>query len=280
MKRASIASLFLVWGLGAPVGAQVSFTERAEFGARATLTVAWADFDGDGDQDLAVGNGGDQGNELYVNQGNGTFVQRDEFGAGQTFALVWGDYDNDGDEDMAVGRPGGSTLNVINGTQFHRPRRVRREHDLSVISRSRRRSDLVRNGSGTNEQKLPVRQQRRRHVIAPARWTERRSPGRMRTPTIPDLDRGGAPASAQNSTPPREATPSWRNAFERRPPRPRTRTTIRLIRRHELGRRAEHAHKNSAPAYLPGTAQPTGDPNSIAWDFDHDGDPTRPGNGD
>ena len=117
MKRCIVAAMVLAGVSLAPAFAQVSFTERTEFGARATLTVAWADFDGDGDVDLAVGNAGGQGNELYVNQGNGTFVQRDEFGAGETFALAWGDFDNDGDPDMAMGDGGAGSnyLYVNNG---------------------------------------------------------------------------------------------------------------------------------------------------------------------
>lgn len=110
--RRSMAAIVLAGACAVPAWGQVSFSERAEFGARPTLTVAWADFDQDGDLDLAVGNAGGVGNELYVNQGNGTFVQRDEFGAGNTFCLVWGDFDNDGDPDMAVGN-GGAASNML-----------------------------------------------------------------------------------------------------------------------------------------------------------------------
>ncbi len=88
-----------------------TFTQRAEFGVNQTQTMAWGDFDSDGDPDLAVGNGGfgfDQANFLYVNNGDGTFTLRPEFGSGvgqdrDTTSLQWGDYDNDGDLDMAVG---------------------------------------------------------------------------------------------------------------------------------------------------------------------------------
>ncbi len=77
------------------------FTESLEFGTGYTIPQAWCDFDGDGDLDLAIGNWG-QDNELYVNQGDGTFERVVAFGKGATFAVVWADFDNDGDADLAV----------------------------------------------------------------------------------------------------------------------------------------------------------------------------------
>ena len=82
-------------------------TESAGVGERGlTLSVAAADYDRDGDQDLYVAN--DFGrNILYQNQGDGTF--RDvakESGAlaiGGSMSASWGDYDNDGNLDLYVG---------------------------------------------------------------------------------------------------------------------------------------------------------------------------------
>ena len=99
------------------------FTGRDEFGVGQTDTLAWADYDDDGDLDLAVGNGGfgtDEPNALYVNQGNGTFVAQAQFGMGDTASIAWGDADNDGDLDLAVGNWNGGQnflyVNQGNGT--------------------------------------------------------------------------------------------------------------------------------------------------------------------
>jgi len=109
--RVITLAVFLGAVIASPSFGQASFEPHLEFGNGHTLTVAWADFDGDGDQDLAVGNFGGA-SELYVNQGDGTFVGHDEFGAGQVFAIVWGDFDNDGDADAAVA-DGGSLNNRL-----------------------------------------------------------------------------------------------------------------------------------------------------------------------
>ena len=99
-----------IWILFAPflclpdAGAVPSFVELPRFGADgATITVAWGDYDLDGDPDLAVGNTNNQQNYLYRNDGGSAFTEFNAFGLKSTFALVWGDVDNDGDPDMAVG---------------------------------------------------------------------------------------------------------------------------------------------------------------------------------
>ncbi len=82
-----------------------TFTGQPQFGVGQTGSLAWADYDGDGDLDLAVGNGGfgsDGQNVLYVNNGDGTFTPQNEFGMGDTAAVAWADVNNDGRLDLAV----------------------------------------------------------------------------------------------------------------------------------------------------------------------------------
>jgi hypothetical protein len=84
-----------------------------------TYSVAWGDYDNDGDLDLAVGNGFQCAymdlncncrfpNRIYRND-NGHLISAQVFGCRQnnapqlTYSLAWGDYDNDGDLDLAIG---------------------------------------------------------------------------------------------------------------------------------------------------------------------------------
>lgn len=71
----------------------------------------WVDFDNDGDIDMFMakcgGNDARRTNQLYRNNGNGTYT---EIGSSaglddvlQTWSSAWGDFDNDGDMDVYVG---------------------------------------------------------------------------------------------------------------------------------------------------------------------------------
>jgi len=68
-----------------------------------TQGVAWGDYDGDGDLDLAIARSG--GNRLYRNEGGGSFAEvgvAAGVGGGGSLGVTWGDYDNDGDLDLAT----------------------------------------------------------------------------------------------------------------------------------------------------------------------------------
>ena len=71
-----------------------------------SLANVWADFDNDGDLDVYVGNGGNQPNRYYQNEGNGTFttITKGHFveNKQKTWAVSVGDYNNDGRLDLLV----------------------------------------------------------------------------------------------------------------------------------------------------------------------------------
>jgi uncharacterized repeat protein (TIGR01451 family) len=69
-----------------------------------TYSVAWGDVDGDGDLDLAVGNGHGAPNKLYLNDGQSLQLTPAWTSAetSTTYSLAWGDMDNDGDLDLAA----------------------------------------------------------------------------------------------------------------------------------------------------------------------------------
>ncbi|MBK8576618.1 MAG: VCBS repeat-containing protein [Elusimicrobia bacterium] len=85
-------------------------------GGLESFSVAWGDYDNDGDLDILANGWGGSGAELriYKNNGNGTMdaAQIDVDGAGggvQTGSVAWGDYDNDGDLDVLTNGYAGGT---------------------------------------------------------------------------------------------------------------------------------------------------------------------------
>ena len=98
--------------IGGPRGGfvDVSKSTRIVGGAHPTQTAAWADYDGDGDLDLYVGNEASANYpvhcQLFRNDGAGKFTDvaaaAGVLNTRFTKAVVWGDYDNDGDPDLFV----------------------------------------------------------------------------------------------------------------------------------------------------------------------------------
>ena len=86
--------------------------------AEPTQTAAWADYDGDGDLDLYIGNEAQPPrlapSRLYRNDGRGSFEDVTEPAgvANLRFAkaVTWGDYDDDGDPDLYVSNIGPNRL--------------------------------------------------------------------------------------------------------------------------------------------------------------------------
>ncbi|MBC8422445.1 MAG: VCBS repeat-containing protein, partial [Chloroflexi bacterium] len=85
-------------------------------------SVAWGDYDGDGNLDLYVTNNEGDPNYLFRNEGDGTFsdvtAQAQVADTGDSRGVAWGDYDNDGNPDLYVTNSGVNRLfqNQGNGT--------------------------------------------------------------------------------------------------------------------------------------------------------------------
>jgi hypothetical protein len=91
--------------------------------AATSSTVAWADYDNDGDLDLFVGHSSPQTSSLYRNDGTGGFSRISSSVLVQEqspiVGAMWGDYDNDGWLDLYVANRGTRNFlyrNLRNGT--------------------------------------------------------------------------------------------------------------------------------------------------------------------
>ncbi|MFZ1591614.1 MAG: CRTAC1 family protein, partial [Chitinophagales bacterium] len=78
----------------------------------------WIDVDGDNDVDMFVTNESNQQENLYLNNGDGTFTKKTSdplvLNGGKTMSASWGDVDNDGDFDVFLANDGANNALFYN----------------------------------------------------------------------------------------------------------------------------------------------------------------------
>ena len=91
--------------------AEVASSAGVDGGSVTSASLAWADYDNDGDLDLYVGNES-AANKLFQNNGNGTFSDASTGVNNASIArgVAWADYDSDGDVDLYVANSGAVNL--------------------------------------------------------------------------------------------------------------------------------------------------------------------------
>jgi hypothetical protein len=83
---------------------------------REPTSIVAADFDGDGNPDLAIGNRRDNSVNVLLGKGDGTFRERVSYRVGgNVFCLATGDFNMDGIPDLAAGTTGKTGLSIMLG---------------------------------------------------------------------------------------------------------------------------------------------------------------------
>ena len=103
----SISFLILV---DAPAGAQITFDKPDIDVGRGPVSIAQADFNGDGRPDLVTANSADNTISVLLNNGNNTFSRQDYLTALHPNVVVVADFSRDGIPDVAVGGDTGITI--------------------------------------------------------------------------------------------------------------------------------------------------------------------------
>jgi hypothetical protein len=103
--------------VGAP-SAALNFAGTAYTAQDTTIGVAQADFNGDGNLDLAVSNYSTESVSIFLGKGDGTFQAAQNISLsgpnGGPYGVVTGDFNNDGNIDIAVGYEG-SNISILLG---------------------------------------------------------------------------------------------------------------------------------------------------------------------
>ena len=85
-----------------------TFTEQTSIALTGVSisSVAWGDYDNDGDLDILLTGSTDSGNisKIYRNNGDNTFTEQTSIALTgvDNSSVAWGDYDNDGDLDILL----------------------------------------------------------------------------------------------------------------------------------------------------------------------------------
>ena len=108
-------ALTLLVVLNTTTSAQVLFAPRTNYLAGdGPTSVSSADFDGDGDNDLAVANERSDNVSVFLNNGDGTFAPKVDYPAGSSPSSVFSaDLDGDGDSDLAVANFDSDNMSVL-----------------------------------------------------------------------------------------------------------------------------------------------------------------------
>ena len=118
MKKNNITALIfcsLLSAFNTSIFAQ-QFTEEISLGGMGQGSIAWGDYNNDGNIDIAVSGWtiSEQATILYHNNGDNTFSNSGISLTGvYNGSAAWGDYDNDGDLDLLVTGTTGFTLDAL-----------------------------------------------------------------------------------------------------------------------------------------------------------------------
>lgn len=101
---------------GSPVVSQISFSRNDFTTGPIPSAVVTADFNGDGDLDLAIVNSGSNTVSIMLGNGDGTFRARTDYSVGfDPISIAASDFNHDGKIDLAVARAGFACILLGNG---------------------------------------------------------------------------------------------------------------------------------------------------------------------